>query len=77
MNGDTASQVIDFINTQCTQTLTVVTSGTLFSDMGLNEQDTITLIMELEEHFGIPQNPKDAKGITIVSQAIDLIESKI
>ncbi|NQT97300.1 MAG: acyl carrier protein [Candidatus Marinimicrobia bacterium] len=46
-------------------------------DLGADSLDTVELIMQLEEEFGIEIPDEDAENITTVGAAIDFIESKI
>jgi acyl carrier protein len=75
MGNDIPSEVIAFIQKKFPDS--VITPSTTFSGLGLNEADTITLIMELENHFNIPPNPHDAQGIVTVQDAITLIQNKL
>ena len=45
-------------------------------DLGADSLDTVELIMQLEEEFGIEIPDEDAETITTVGAAIDYIESK-
>ncbi|MFH1852732.1 MAG: acyl carrier protein [Candidatus Neomarinimicrobiota bacterium] len=45
-------------------------------DLGADSLDTVELIMQLEEEFGIEIPDEDAENITTVGAAIDYIESK-
>lgn len=46
-------------------------------DLGADSLDTVELIMQLEEEFGIEIPDEDAENITTVGAAIDFIETKI
>ncbi|MCK5331228.1 MAG: acyl carrier protein [Candidatus Marinimicrobia bacterium] len=45
-------------------------------DLGADSLDTVELIMQLEEEFGIEIPDEDAENITTVGAAVDFIESK-
>ncbi len=45
-------------------------------DLGADSLDTVELIMQLEEEFGIEIPDEDAETITTVGAAIDYIEKK-
>ena len=43
-------------------------------DLGADSLDTVELIMEFEEEFGIEIPDEDAENITTVGSAVDYIE---
>jgi acyl carrier protein len=43
-------------------------------DLGADSLDTVELIMELEEEFGIEIPDEDAEKITTVGAAVDYVE---
>ena len=45
-------------------------------DLGADSLDTVELIMQLEEEFGIEIPDEDAENITTVGAAVEYIESK-
>ncbi len=45
-------------------------------DLGADSLDTVELIMQLEEEFGVEIPDEDAENITTVGAAIDYIENK-
>ncbi len=45
-------------------------------DLGADSLDTVELIMELEEEFGIEIPDEDAENITTVGAAVNYIEGK-
>jgi len=45
-------------------------------DLGADSLDTVELIMQLEEEFGIEIPDDDAEKITTVGKAVDYIDSK-
>ena len=44
------------------------------NDLGADSLDTVELIMEFEEEFGIEIPDEDAEDITTVGKAVDYIE---
>ena len=44
------------------------------NDLGADSLDTVELIMEFEEEFGIEIPDEDAESITTVGSAVDYIE---
>ena len=44
------------------------------NDLGADSLDTVELIMEFEEEFGIEIHDEDAENITTVGKAVDYIE---
>ena len=46
----------------------------LVDDLGADSLDTVELIMELEEEFGIEIQDEDAENITTVGAAVDYVE---
>ena len=52
-----------------------IESGSSFvDDLGADSLDTVELIMQLEEEFGIEIPDEDAEKITTVQTAVDYIE---
>ncbi|MBC8322346.1 MAG: acyl carrier protein [Candidatus Marinimicrobia bacterium] len=45
-------------------------------DLGADSLDTVELIMQLEEEFGIEIPDEDAETITTVGKAVEYIDSK-
>ncbi len=45
-------------------------------DLGADSLDTVELIMQLEEEFGIEIPDEDAENITTVGAAVEYIDSK-
>ena len=45
-------------------------------DLGADSLDTVELIMQFEEEFGIEIPDEDAEGLLSVGQAVEYIESK-
>ncbi len=54
----------------------IVPEASFVDDLGADSLDTVELIMELEEEFGIEIPDDDAEKITTVGSAVDYIESK-
>ena len=46
-------------------------------DLGADSLDTVELIMQFEEEFGIEIPDEDAEGLLSVGQAIDYITNKL
>ncbi len=46
-------------------------------DLGADSLDTVELIMQLEEEFGIEIPDEDAEGLLSVGQAVDYISTKL
>ena len=46
-------------------------------DLGADSLDTVELIMQFEEEFGIEIPDEDAEGLLSVSQAVDYISNKL
>ena len=46
-------------------------------DLGADSLDTVELIMELEEEFGIEIPDEEAENLLSVGQAIDFISNKL
>lgn len=54
-----------------------ITEGAHFmDDLGADSLDTVELIMQLEEEFGIEIPDEDAENITTVGKAVEYIDSK-
>ena len=57
---------------------TEITPDANFSkDLGIDSLDYAELIMEFEQAFDIKINDDDSEGLATISQAIDLIQSKL
>ena len=54
-----------------------VTMETSFvNDLGTDSLDTVELVMELEEEFGLTIPDEDAANITTVGNAVDYVKAK-
>ncbi|KFK35619.1 hypothetical protein AALP_AA4G014700 [Arabis alpina] len=51
-----------------------VTAETKFVELGADSLDTVEIVMELEQAFGIEMAEEKAQSITTVEQAAELIE---
>ena len=52
----------------------IVSEASFVDDLGANSLDTVELIMQLEEEFGIEIPDEDAETITTVQAAVDYID---
>ena len=52
----------------------IVSEASFVDDLGADSLDTVELIMQLEEEFGIEIPDEDAEAITTVQAAVDYIE---
>ena len=52
----------------------VVSEASFIDDLGADSLDTVELIMQLEEEFGIEIPDEDAETITTVQAAVDYID---
>jgi acyl carrier protein len=55
---------------------TITPEATFLEDLGLDSIDLMTMVMALEEEFGIEVDDSEVEGIETVSQALDLLTSK-
>jgi len=53
----------------------ISTEASFVDDLGADSLDTVELIMQLEEEFGIEIPDDDAEKITTVQAAIDYLDS--
>ena len=53
----------------------IVSDASFVDDLGADSLDTVELIMQLEEEFGIEIPDEDAETITTVNAAVDYIEA--
>ncbi len=54
----------------------ISTDAHFIDDLGADSLDTVELIMQLEEEFGIEIPDEDAETITTVGVAVEYIDSK-
>ena len=52
----------------------IVSEASFVDDLGADSLDTVELIMQLEEEFGIEIPDEDAEAITTVKAAVDYID---
>ena len=52
----------------------IVSDASFVDDLGADSLDTVELIMQLEEEFGIEIPDEDAETITTVQAAVDYID---
>ena len=52
----------------------ITMEASFVDDLGADSLDTVELIMELEEEFGIEIPDEDAENITTVGAAVDYVE---
>lgn len=74
MGNDIPSEVISYYQNLYPDAM--ITPATTYASLGLVGQDRVESITALEDNFGIPPDPHDAKGIYTIGQAIVLIEQK-
>ena len=53
----------------------IESSASFVDDLGADSLDTVELIMQLEEEFGIEIPDEDAETITTVQAAVDYLDS--
>jgi len=53
----------------------IESSSSFVDDLGADSLDTVELIMQLEEEFGIEIPDENAEKMTTVQQAVDYIEA--
>ncbi len=70
------NKVIEIIREQLGQDKDTITDETHFiNDLGADSLDTVELVMELEDEFGISISDEEAEKIQTVGDAVKYIES--
>ena len=76
--ADIAEQVRRIIAEQLMVDIEEVTDDASFvEDLGADSLDTVEMIMEIEDEFGIEIPDEDAEKIQTVGQAIEYIKQKV
>ncbi len=76
--ADIAEQVRRIIAEQLMVELDEVTDDASFiEDLGADSLDTVEMIMEIEDEFGIEIPDEDAEKIQTVGQAIEYVRQKV
>ncbi len=76
--ADIAEQVRQIIAEQLMVELEEVTDDASFvEDLGADSLDTVEMIMEIEDEFGIEIPDEDAEKMQTVGQAIEYIKKKV
>ena len=55
----------------------ITKKATFIDDLGADSLDTVEIIMDFEEEFGVEIPDEDAEKLTTVEAALDYIESKL
>ncbi len=71
-NFDKVKEVV--IDKLCVEEDKVISSASFVDDLGADSLDTVELIMQLEEEFGIEIPDEDAETITTVEAAVNYID---
>ncbi|MCL6641946.1 MAG: acyl carrier protein [Candidatus Bipolaricaulota bacterium] len=76
--ADIAEQVRQIIAEQLMVELDEVTDDASFiEDLGADSLDTVEMIMEIEDEFGIEIPDEDAEKIQTVGKAIEYVKKKV
>ena len=76
MSNDTLSKVVEIVTDKLGVEKSKITKDAKFiDDLGADSLDTVELIMEFEDEFGLEIPDEDAEKILSVSQAVDYIEN--
>ncbi len=76
MSDSTLSKVVEIVVDKLGVDESKVTKEAKFiDDLGADSLDTVELIMEFEDEFGLEIPDEDAEKILSVSQAVDYIEN--
>jgi acyl carrier protein len=80
-NKDTSeleSKLIKIISTKVNiDTASISIASRFQEDLGLDSLDTVELLMELEEEFGINISDEEAEKLRTVGDAIEFIKSRM
>ena len=55
----------------------ITKEATFIDDLGADSLDTVEIIMDFEEEFGVEIPDEDAEKLTTVQAALDYIQSKL
>ena len=55
----------------------ITKEATFIDDLGADSLDTVEIIMDFEEEFGVEIPDEDAEKLTTIQLALDYIESKL
>lgn len=76
MSDEILNRVVEIVVDKLGVEVNKVTEDAKFiDDLGADSLDTVELIMEFEDEFGIEIPDEDAETITTVQAAVDYIES--
>tara|TARA_Y100000996_G_scaffold385457_1_gene342837 strand:- start:310 stop:546 length:237 start_codon:yes stop_codon:yes gene_type:complete len=76
MSNDTLSKVVEIVTDKLGVEKSKITKDAKFiDDLGADSLDTVELIMEFEDEFGIEIPDEDAETILSVSQAVEYIDN--
>ncbi len=56
---------------------TITEDANLFEDLGLDSIDLMTVVMAVEEKFGIEVSDEELEDVTTLGQAADLLSAKV
>ena len=74
--GSVRDKVVEIIREQLGQDKDTITDETHFiNDLGADSLDTVELVMELEDEFGISISDEEAEKIQTVGDAVKYIET--
>jgi acyl carrier protein len=73
--AEITAKVIQFITTKVENLdVSTINESSKFEDLGLDSMDTIQLLFDAEDNFGISFEGDEAKGFTCVGDIISYIE---
>ena len=76
MSNDTLNKIVEIVVDKLGVEKSKVTENAKFiDDLGADSLDTVELIMEFEDEFGIEIPDEDAETILSVKQAVDYIKN--